>query len=85
MLMQEAKVRSSADSTFDRIHAYVVGAASAFECNRGAFERSTALLVLIGACARTQKLVRRAQVRDSKEKAEVRSFARTAFDRTVEA
>jgi hypothetical protein len=38
-------VKSSAGSTFDRIHAYVAGAASAFERNRGAFERSTALLV----------------------------------------
>jgi hypothetical protein len=63
MLMQEAKVRSSAGSTFDRIHAYVVAATSAFEC-------STALLVLIGACAHTQKCVKRAQVRDNKEKAQ---------------
>jgi hypothetical protein len=83
MLMQEAEVCSSASSTFDRIRAYVAGAASAFERNRGAFELSTALLVLTGACAHTQKHVRRAQVRDNKEKAQVRSITRTAFDRTV--
>jgi hypothetical protein len=83
MLMQEAEVRSSTGSTFDRIDVNVAGAASAFECNRGAFERSTALLVLTGACACTQKRVRRAQVRNSKEKAQVHSIARTAFDRTV--
>jgi hypothetical protein len=70
---------------FDRIHAYVAAAASAFERNRGAFERSTALLILIGACARTQKRVRRVQVCDNKEKAQVQSITRTAFDRTVEA
>jgi hypothetical protein len=54
-----------------------------FERNRGAFERSTALLILTGACARTQKCVKRAQVRDSKEKAQVRSIAKLAFDHTV--
>jgi hypothetical protein len=83
MLMQKAEVRLSASSTFDRIHAYVAGAASAFERNRGAFECSTALLVKTGACACTQKRVRQAQVRDSKEKAQVCSITRTAFDCTV--
>jgi hypothetical protein len=53
MLMQEAEVRSSAGSTFDRIHAYVASATSAFERNIGAFERSTTLLVLTEACTRT--------------------------------
>jgi hypothetical protein len=73
--MQEVEARLSTGSTFDGIHTYVAGAASAFERNKGAFERSTALLVLTGACAHTQKRVRRAQVRDSKERAQVRSPA----------
>jgi hypothetical protein len=85
MLMQEAEVRSSAGSTFNCIHAYVAGTASAFKRNRGAFECSTTLLVLIGACARTQKRVKRAQVHDNKEKAQVRLIARTTFDHTVSA
>jgi hypothetical protein len=85
MLTQEAEVCSSAGSTFNCIHANVAGAASAFEHNRGAFKYSIALLVLTGACARTQKRVRRAQICDNKERAQVRSIARTAFDRTVEA
>jgi hypothetical protein len=80
MLMQEVEMYSSASSTFDRIHAYVAGATSAFECNRGAFDRSTVLLVLTGACARTQKCLRQAQVRDSKEKAQMRSNARITVD-----
>jgi hypothetical protein len=72
-------VRLSAGSTFDRIHA------NAFEHNRSAFKCSIALLDLTKACARTQKRVRRAQVRDNKEKAQVCSIARTAFDRTIKA
>jgi hypothetical protein len=83
MLMQQAEVHSSAGSTFDCIHSYVAGAASAFECNRGAFKCRITLLVLTGACARMQKSVWRVQVRGSEEKAQVHSIARTAFDRTI--